>query len=111
MGFAGLLHAYSPTRSSWAAASPSAFDLLEPVLRATLRERALPAFREVPVLRAALGEDSGLVGAAALALDTLTAPFPAGDDMTAMTTAERRGYQQICDDGAMMALPATSGGA
>jgi glucokinase len=79
MGFAGLLHAYSPDAIVMGGGVAQAFDLLEPVLRATLRERALPAFREVPVLRAALGEDSGLVGAAALALDTLTAPFPAGE--------------------------------
>ncbi len=31
--------------------------------------------------------------------------------MPAMTTAERRGYQQICrDDGAMMVIAATSAG-
>lgn len=66
-GFAALLHLYSPEAIVMGGGVAQAFDLLEPTLMATLRARAMPAFRDVPVIRAGLGQDSGLIGAAALA--------------------------------------------
>ena len=51
--------------------------LLDPA-RAELRRRALPPQNEVPVELAALGQDSGMIGAATLALDQLgERPAPA----------------------------------
>jgi glucokinase len=42
-------------------------DLLLDPARRVLRERALPPNREAPVLAAELGEDAGMIGAAAMA--------------------------------------------
>ena len=48
-----------------------AFDLLSPGIHAVIARDAMPAFRDVPVVKAALGGNSGLVGAATMALDAL----------------------------------------
>ncbi|WP_210530422.1 ROK family protein [Rubellimicrobium arenae] len=71
-GFTALLHLYSPDAIIMGGGVSQGYDLLEPDIRRTVQERALPAFREVSILRAALGEDSGLIGAASL--------VPAGQD-------------------------------
>ena len=44
-------------------------DLLMPAIDRRVRLNAMPAFRDIPVIRAGLGENSGLVGAAALAFE------------------------------------------
>jgi glucokinase len=79
LGFVALLHAYSPDAIVMGGGVAQAFDLLGPGIRRTMRARALPAFRNVPVRRARLGADSGLIGAAALALESHPVPLPAGD--------------------------------
>lgn len=72
-GFTGLLHLYSPERVIMGGGVSSAFDLLERGIHAAIRRQAMPAFRDVAVVRAGLGGNSGLVGAAALALALDTA--------------------------------------
>ena len=47
----------------------NAFDQLAPGIHEVIRKDAMPPFRTVPVIRSALGDDSGLFGAARLALD------------------------------------------
>ena len=42
------------------------FDLMDETIHRAIRTTALPAFRDVPVVKAALGDNAGLVGAAAL---------------------------------------------
>ncbi len=79
MGFAALLHAYSPEVVVMGGGVSQAFDLVERGLRAAIRARALPAFRDVPVRQAALGDNSGLIGAAALAGEAAHVPHPVGD--------------------------------
>jgi predicted NBD/HSP70 family sugar kinase len=66
-GFTGLIHLYSPERVIMGGGVSNAFDLLERDIHAVIRRDALPPFKTVPVVRAGLGHDSGLIGAAALA--------------------------------------------
>jgi glucokinase len=69
LGFTALIHLFSPEAVIMGGGVSDAFDLLEGGIRATIRARAMAAFREVPVIRAALGGNSGLIGAAALAAE------------------------------------------
>ncbi|MFB2552499.1 ROK family protein [Ensifer soli] len=66
-GFASLLHLYSPQMIVMGGGVSKAFDLLEPGIRARIERDAMPPFRAVPVRPAALADDAGLVGVAALA--------------------------------------------
>lgn len=67
-GFASLLHLYSPQMLVMGGGVSVAFDLLEPGIRARIRHDAMAPFREVPVVKAKLGDDAGLVGVAELAV-------------------------------------------
>lgn len=66
LGIANLLHLYSPELVILGGGVATGFALLAPGIRARLARNAMPAFREVGVTVAALGENAGLVGAAAL---------------------------------------------
>jgi glucokinase len=66
LGIANLCHLYSPERVILGGGVAKGFALLEPGIRARLLRNAMPAFRDVGVTAAALGENAGLVGAAAL---------------------------------------------
>ena len=66
-GFASLLHLYSPERLIIGGGLSAALDLMMPVIRAQIDRHAMPAFRNVEVVPAALGDNAGLIGAAALA--------------------------------------------
>ena len=68
IGFVSLIHLYSPERIIMGGGVSAAFDLMERRIHAVIRERAMAAFRDVSVVPAGLGINSGLVGAAALAL-------------------------------------------
>jgi glucokinase len=74
VGFAALLHLYSPERIVMGGGVAQAFDLLIGGIEAAVRRDALEPFRGVPVVPAALGENSGLVGAAALAVEAAAPP-------------------------------------
>ena len=68
VGIANLLHLYSPER---VVLGGGVMRLLRPAARpaaATVAARAMPAYRDVPILPAALGANAGLVGAASLVL-------------------------------------------
>ncbi|TNC50425.1 ROK family protein [Rubellimicrobium rubrum] len=69
LGFTGLIHLFSPEAVIMGGGVSQAFDLLSPGIHSGIQERAMAAFRNVRVLKAGLGENSGLIGAAALALD------------------------------------------
>jgi predicted NBD/HSP70 family sugar kinase len=43
-------------------------DTLEPYIRRAIAERAMPPFRDVSICAAQLGDDAGVIGAAALLL-------------------------------------------
>ncbi|MBO9197510.1 ROK family protein [Rhizobium sp. 16-449-1b] len=66
-GFTSLLHIFSPSIVVVGGGLSHEFDRLHPGIQNYISEWAMPAFKDVQVVRAALGQNSGLVGAAALA--------------------------------------------
>ncbi len=70
-GFTGLIHLYSPERIIMGGGVSDAFDLLEHDIHTVIRRDAMQPFKDVPVVRAGLDHDSGLIGAAALAASSL----------------------------------------
>lgn len=69
-GLTGLIHLYSPECVIMGGGVSEAFDLLDHDMRAVIQRDAMPPFKTVPVVRAGLGDNSGLIGAAALAMAT-----------------------------------------
>jgi glucokinase len=67
-GFASLIHLFSPELLVMGGGVAAAFDLMDSRIHDVIRLEAMPAFRNVRVVPAGLGVNSGLVGAAALAL-------------------------------------------
>ncbi|WP_136684034.1 ROK family protein [Falsirhodobacter xinxiangensis] len=65
-GFSNLLHLFAPDVLVVGGGLSNAFDLLEPHIRQGIEENAMPAYRDTPVMRAALGEAAGLIGMAHL---------------------------------------------
>jgi glucokinase len=68
IGIANLLHLYSPERVVLGGGVMACFDLLRERMAAMVRARAMPAYRDVPVVLAELGGRAGLIGAASLVL-------------------------------------------
>jgi glucokinase len=68
-GFVSLLHLYSPDRLIIGGGVSSALDLMLPDIRKQIMRHAMPPFRAVDVVPAALGDNAGLVGAALLAME------------------------------------------
>lgn len=66
IGFTNLLHLYSPDMIVMGGGISHGFDLLQAGIASTMFERAMPAYRNVPVVTAQLGHHAGLVGAASL---------------------------------------------
>lgn len=69
IGIVNLLHLYSPATVVVGGGVSHGFAQFGPGVQDYVRAHALPAFKEVPVVKAALGSDSGLVGAAAIGLE------------------------------------------
>ena len=72
LGFANLLYLYSPDAIIVGGGVAEALDLMRTDIEATLRAQAMPAYQDVPVVRARLGQDAGLIGAASLVWATPT---------------------------------------
>lgn len=68
VGFVNLLHLFSPEMIVVGGGVMRSLGLMRADIEAAIRARAMPAYRAVPVVEAGLGEHSGMVGAAALAL-------------------------------------------
>lgn len=66
IGIANLLHLYSPQIVVVGGGVSNGFDLLEEGINARIRRNAMPAFRAAKIVAATLGDNSGLLGAAAL---------------------------------------------
>ncbi|MCM2474474.1 ROK family protein [Rhizobium sp. CG5] len=73
-GFTSLIHIFSPDIVVMGGGISHEFDRLQPGIQDYIARWAMPAFNDVPVVRAALGQNSGLVGAAALAFLAERAP-------------------------------------
>jgi glucokinase len=69
LGITSALHAYSPERVLIGGGVGSNLPQMLDRMRAGIARTAMPHFRDVPVMPAALGDNAGLVGAAALAFD------------------------------------------
>lgn len=74
-GFTSLIHIFSPDILVLGGGLSNEFDRLQPGIRDYIKEWAMPGFKEVDLVRAALGQNSGLVGAAAIAFLSDTAVF------------------------------------
>jgi glucokinase len=66
VGITSLTHLFSPERVIIGGGLSHAFDKLQPGISAYVKANAMPAFRDVEIVRAGLGGDSGLIGAAEL---------------------------------------------
>ncbi len=66
-GFTSLLHIFSPQVIVMGGGLSHEFERLHPGIQGYIARWAMPAFKDVPVVHAALGQNSGLIGAAALA--------------------------------------------
>jgi glucokinase len=67
IGVVNLLHMFDPAIVVIGGSVATMGDVLWEPLRAAVRACAMPPYREIPLVPAALGDDSGLLGAAALA--------------------------------------------
>ena len=66
VGITGLLHLYSPEMIVLGGGVANGLDLMLPAIRTRVDRDAMPAFRDALIVPAGLGENAGLVGAAAL---------------------------------------------
>ncbi|PVE50608.1 glucokinase [Agrobacterium tumefaciens] len=79
VGFTGLIHIFSPDIVVMGGGVSKAFDLLDDGMHAVIRRDAMAPFKEVRVVPAELGDNAGLVGAAALALSLVNQNAATGD--------------------------------
>ncbi|AYG62008.1 ROK family protein [Rhizobium jaguaris] len=70
IGFTNLLHLYSPDILVMGGGISHGFDLLQEAMTTTIHDRAMPAYRDVPIVPAQLGRHAGLIGAASLILSS-----------------------------------------
>jgi glucokinase len=68
VGFANLLHLFSPERIIVGGGVSAGLEAMRPTIEQVMRRRVMRAYRDVPLLRAALGADAGLAGAAGIIL-------------------------------------------
>jgi glucokinase len=68
VGFANLLHLYSPERIIVGGGVSVGLEAMRPTIESVMSRRVMGAYRDVPLLHAALGADAGLVGAAGVIL-------------------------------------------
>ena len=69
LGFTSLLHLYSPDILVMGGGLSNEFEALYPTIRAYMTANAMPAFKDVPLVKAKLGGNSGLIGAASLVFE------------------------------------------
>lgn len=71
-GITSIIHLFSPEHVVMGGGLSQAFELLEPGIHAVIRSEAMVPFKDVRVVQAELGDNSGLVGAAAMMLERLS---------------------------------------
>lgn len=69
MGFVNVFHLFDPAMIVVGGSVSLMGDMLFDPIRATVNQYVMPPYRNRPIVRVALGDDSGLMGAAALAFD------------------------------------------
>ncbi|HEY0122702.1 MAG TPA: ROK family protein [Rhizobium sp.] len=96
IGFTNLLHLYSPDILVMGGGISHGFDLLYDTMIATVHDRAMPAYRGVPIVPARLGRHAGLIGAASLILGSEAqassepSSLPGSDHLDADTSAGKK---------------------
>ena len=68
IGFANLLHLYAPEMIVVGGGVSECLPAMQAEIEAVIRRRAMPAYRDVPVVAATLGQRAGVIGAALLVL-------------------------------------------
>ncbi|MBW4022886.1 MAG: ROK family protein [Proteobacteria bacterium] len=68
IGFANLLHLYAPEMIVVGGGVSECLPAMRADIEAVIRRQAMPAYRDVPIVAAALGHRAGVIGAALLAL-------------------------------------------
>ena len=71
IGIANLLHLYSPETIVVGGGMSTHLEVLRPGISAKVREAAMKGFEDIPIVRATLEGNSGLIGAAALVFDAV----------------------------------------
>ena len=66
IGLVNLIHIYSPDIVVLGGGVVAGFDLMQPFLQMQIAQRAMPPFRDVPVVQGQLMDNAGVIGAAAL---------------------------------------------
>lgn len=69
IGFTSLLHLYSPDMLIMGGGLSNEFEMLYPMINAYIQENAMAGFKSVPLVKARLGGNSGLIGAASLVFE------------------------------------------
>ena len=70
-GVINAIHAFDPEIVVLGGSVTLMGELLFEPLRATVKQFALAPYRDIPIVRVALGDDAGLAGAAALAFESM----------------------------------------
>jgi glucokinase len=68
IGFANLLHLYAPEMIVVGGGVSECLPAMRPAIEAVIQRQAMPAYRDVPIVTAALGRRAGVIGAALLVL-------------------------------------------
>jgi glucokinase len=68
IGFANLLHLYAPDMIVVGGGVSACLPAMQPEIARVIQRRAMPAYRDVPVMAAGLGHQAGVTGAALLVL-------------------------------------------
>jgi glucokinase len=69
MGFTSLLHLYSPDVLIMGGGLSNEFGMLHPLIDTYVQDNAMAAFKSVPIVKAKLGGNAGLVGASRLVFE------------------------------------------
>jgi glucokinase len=69
--FTSLYHLYSPEVLIMGGGLSNEFELLSPIIHTYIKANAMAGFRDVPVVKAKLGGNSGLIGAASLIFQSI----------------------------------------
>jgi glucokinase len=72
IGIANLLHLYSPEAIVIGGGMSPNLEILRPGILSKISEAAMKGFENVPIVRSALGGNSGLIGAASLVFDAVS---------------------------------------
>ena len=68
-GITSLIHLFSPERVILGGGVSEGFDMLQTGIHTLIKSDAMDPFKQVPVVRSELGDNSGLIGAATMVLD------------------------------------------